>query len=129
MGAADLGIVVGSRTNLTISFWRRPLPSSFETYYIVNSFRVAAERPFLRQLMVGVSFVHSRNRYGDVLPFATEDEIRKDQRYILEAYLDWFVHPRVAVRLAGGRQQRVSNFEDTEFSAGAATIGLRLGWF
>jgi hypothetical protein len=130
VGAADLGIGVGARTNVTFTFWRRPLPSSFPTYYIVNSFRVGAERPFLREFMVGLSLLYSRSAYGDVLPIeGEEDRIRRDSRYLLEAYFDWFVHPRVAIRVAGGHQQRVSNFEDTEFKASAATIGLRLGWF
>ena len=130
VGAAEAGIGVGARTQLTFSFWRRPLPSSFDTYYIVNSFRVGAERPFLREFMVGLSFLHSRSQYGDVLPLeGEEDQIRKDRRYVLEAYLDWFVHPRVAIRVAGGHQQRVSNADHSEFEASAASVGLRLGWF
>jgi len=127
VGAADLAIGVGARTNLTFQVWRRPLPSNFDTYYIVNSFRMGVERPFLRQFMAGLSAQYSRSEYGDL--FEGETEIRKDHRYLLEAYFDWFVHPRVAIRLAGGHQERVSSFDDNDFKASAATIGLRLGWF
>ena len=129
VGAADLAIGVGARTNLKFNVWRRPLPSNFDTYYIVNSFRMGVERPFLRQFMAGLSAQYSRSEYGDLLPIEGETEIRKDQRYLLEAYFDWFVHPRVAIRIAGGHQERMSSFDDSDFKASAATVGLRLGWF
>jgi len=131
VGAADLAIGIGARTNLTLNVWRRPLPSNFNTYYIVNSFRVAVERPILRSFVAGVSVAHLRSQYGDLLIVdgVEDDEIRKDQRYLLEAYFDWFVHPRVAIRVAGGHQQRVSNADHSEFEASAASVGLRLGWF
>lgn len=131
VGAADIAIGIGTRTNLTVAFWRRPLPSNFNTYYIVNSLRMGVERPFLREFMAGVSLVYARSQYGDVLTIGgvVEDEIRKDQRFVLEAYLDWFIHPRVAIRVAAGHQQRLSSSEGNDFEANAVTVGLRLGWF
>jgi hypothetical protein len=131
VGAADLAIGIGARTNLTFNFWRRPLPSNFPTYYIVNSLRMGVERPFLREFMAGVSLVYARSQYGDVLIIdgTPENEIRKDQRFVVEAYLDWFVHPRIAIRVAGGHQQRVSSSEGSGYTASAVSVGLRLGWF
>jgi hypothetical protein len=134
LGAADLALLVGGRTKVTFNFWRRPLPSNFDTYYIVNSLRIGAERPFLRVFSGGVSLVHSRSEYGDLLPLLDENdeletEIRKDVRYLLEAYLDWFIHPRLALRLTGGHQQRLSTASSSEFEANAVAVLLRLGWF
>lgn len=130
VGTFNLGMMVGSRTRLALALWRRPLPSSFPTYYIVNSLQVGLERPFLREFMVGTILQYSRNQYGDPLPLPDdEDKIRRDQRFGLEGYVDWIAHPRLAVRLAAGYQHRDSNFEDTNFSAAAGSIGLRLGWF
>ena len=126
---ATLGLAVGGRTRLTALLWRRPLPSNFPTYYIVNSLRISAERNVARNVMGGVGFEHYRNQYLDPLPSDQGEEIRKDQRYIVEGYLEWAVHPRLAFRLAGGHEQRVSNFPDSEYDTTGASFGLRLGWF
>jgi hypothetical protein len=128
VGAANFALRVGGRTSVGFSLVRRPLPSSFPTYYIINSLRITAERPFLREFQVGLALDLASNQYGDIL-FEGETEIRKDQRYAVEAYFDWVLHPRFAIRVAAGHQRRESNFDGAEFTATAASIGFRLGWF
>ena len=127
VGTASTSLKLGGRTWVNAVLWRRPLPSFFPTYYIVNSLRVSVERSWLRNLKVGVGVEHSRNQYLDRL--GAEEEIRKDQRYLWEAYFDWFVHPQLAVRLAAGGQRRDSTVPTAEFDSTGATLGVRVGWF
>ena len=126
VGSADVAILVASRTNLVITLRRRPWASQFDTYYIVNSLIVRAERPFMREFMVGVQVEHARNRYGEPIDMVT---LRKDRRYGLEAYFDWLVHPRMSVRVGAAHVQRNSNDPVAEYEANAITAGVRLGWF
>jgi len=129
VGLANVTLNLGGRTWLNAVLWRRPLPSNFPTYYIVNSLRVSVERNWVRNMKAGIAVEHSRNRYLDPLPIDEGQEIREDQRYLWEGYLDWSVHPQLAVRLTAGRQRRDSNFPQIEYSATGAALGLRLGWF
>jgi hypothetical protein len=127
VGQANLLLPIGGRTTVDIRLLRQPLPSNFNTYYIINSLRVTLERPFLREFQVGLGFEHFRNQYGDRLQ--GEPDIRKDQRYGVQAYVDWILHPRFAIRATVGHQRRESNREFAMFDATGATIGFRLGWF
>lgn len=129
VGQAQMSLAVGARTRLTAFLWRRPLPSNFPTYYIVNSLRVSAERNVARNITGGVGFEHYRNQYLDPLPTDEGQEIRKDQRYIVEGYLDWALHPRLSLRFSAGHEERVSNFPDNEYATSGVSFGLRMGWF
>jgi len=141
VGRANVTLLVGGRTRVSASLWRRPLPSNFDTYYIVNSVRVSAQRNVARNVVGGVGLEAWRNGYLDPVPtnvlvdvggipqVATVFQDREDQRLLLEGYLEWFPHPRVGIRLAAAHQDRNSNIPQSEFSTTGASLGLRLGWF
>ncbi len=136
VGSADASIRVAPRTSLSLVLWRRPLPSAFPTYYIVNLFQVGVERPFMREFMVGARLAYSYNKYGDEIVDSAGNPlpgcsapVRKDHRGLVEGYFDWRIHPRFAIRVAAGRQRRVSNCASAEFEANAISTGIRLGWF
>jgi len=155
VGRANVNVVVGGRTRVTGVLWRRPLPSNFDTYYIVNSLRVSAERSVARNVSGGVAVELWRNGYLDPVPATVLDPDvdpvavpcqcltapvdRTDQRLWLEGYLEWLPNPRVGIRLAARREQRNSNavplspdqqiLQDVDFTATGVSLALRLGWF
>lgn len=130
VGQAQWSLRVGSRTRVELNANRRPLPSSFPTYYIVNELRVRADREWLRYSRAGVELLYSRNRYGEPLPLTgCGDQIRRDTRWLVEAFMDWLVSSKFGFRMAAAHYERGSNCAAADYSANSLTAGITLGWF
>jgi len=130
VGQLQWRLRAGTRSHLELLVNRRPLPSSFPTYYIVNEIRVRADREWLRYSRAGFDLLYSRNRYGEPLPQTTcGDTVRKDNRWSLEAFMDWLVARRFGFRVAAAHFERDSNCPGASYTADTLTAGLTLGWF
>jgi len=127
VGAASWRLSLGTKSTMEIDMQRRPLPSNFETYYIINELRLKFARRWLRRSRFGLNLLASVNRYGDLI--GGEPELRRDQRQSVEGYLDWFFRGKIGVRVALARQRRRSNFAAVGYDATVLTTGFRVGWF
>jgi hypothetical protein len=136
VGTAQWRLPIGTRTFVDFGFDRRPLPSTFDTYYIVNELRTRAEGAGFRNARVGANLILGRNRYGSVIDDEDNDfqddscegQIRKDSRFLLEGYLNWVIHPRVAFQLTAARTSRGSNCNWAEYNANVVTTSFIFGW-
>ena len=129
VGSAAMRVNLGQRTRIDLTATRRPLPSSFDTYFLVNEARVQLSRDWLYNSTVGVDVVLGRNGYGAPVPIVgCETTVRRDTRLDFGANVEWKFHPRAAVRLAGSLIRRNSSCEAAEHEANQASAGLRLGW-
>ena len=132
----EIALPVGPQTSLRLNLSRRPYPSTYATYYLTNYVRAAAERTW-RLSRVGVEASFSYNAYGGpLLDTVTGDpatscglEIRRDQFVGLGSYLDWLLHPRLALRVAADHQQRKSSCGGGDYDATRVFTGIRFGWF
>jgi hypothetical protein len=133
VGAARFRFSFGPRTHLDLGVDRRPLPSSFDTYYLVNDLRAEVRRLWLRSSEVGINLFLSRAEYGDILTRFGEpicgEEIRVDRRRGLEAFVDWSVAQRMGFRVTAGRLRRTSNCEGAGYTANEVSIGVNFGWY
>lgn len=130
VGQVQWRLRAGARSHVELLVNRRPLPSSFPTYYIVNEFRVRADREWLQYSRAGVDLLYSRNRYGEPIPdTGCGDAVRKDNRWSLEAFMDWLVARRFGFRVAAAHYERSSNCPGASYSANTLTAGMTLGWF
>jgi hypothetical protein len=130
VGQANWRLRVGGRSHLEVGWQRRPLPSSFSTYYVINEFRVRADREWLVYSRAGLDLLYSKNKYGEPLPnTACSDFIREDRRWKAEAYVDWLVHRKFGFRVAVGHHERTSNCQGSDYKANMVTTGMTLGWF
>lgn len=135
-GAGSWVFNVAGNGRLSLAVDRRPLPSNFNTYYLVNQLRLGYERQWLRRARYGVNLLLGYNRYGGLL---TDDrgepladcglEIRKDRLQRLEGRLEWFAHPRVGFQVRAGYDRRGSNCDAADFDATVVSTGVRIGWF
>ena len=145
VGTVTWRLPVGSASNLSLSAIRRPLSSFYNTYYLVNELRARFDRPLGQLSRYGVSTLFSRNRYGDVVVDTvtgfnagrcvanTElpEIIRKDSRKQIEGFWEWFIKPRMGLRLTAGHNRRDSNC-DTGFGSYVSNslgVTFKLGWF
>ncbi|HKQ61772.1 MAG TPA: hypothetical protein VJS92_10795, partial [Candidatus Polarisedimenticolaceae bacterium] len=117
-------------TRLDLGLERRPLPSSFETYYLINEFRTQLERDWLRDSRYGIRLLLSRNYYGDPtsLPGCQTTD-RVDSRVEAAAYLSWRIHSRIALDWSATRYERNSNCQLADYGATVLSVAARLGWF
>jgi len=125
MGAARFRLALGSKTFLDLRAQRTPLPSNFETYYIINELRVDVERRWLRRSLYGFRALVSRNGYGDGDPRV---DGRTDRRRVLEGFMDWFFHRRASLRFSAGHYRRRSNVQIADYNANVVTAGIRYGY-
>jgi hypothetical protein len=131
VGLANFQFVLGSRSLLAISLDRRPLPSFYNTYYIINVLRTRLERLWPRGSSVGISTIVSRNKYGDPLEGVCGGDaavFRVDKRLTVDAYADWKFHKLAGLRLSASHWQRNSNCELTDYKANILSAGVVLGW-
>lgn len=121
-----LRLTVGAKSGITFGFVRRPLPSNFETYYIINELRVEADRRWLRSSRFGVRALYSRNSYGD-----EDNDVkgREDTRVRLETYVDWFFHSKIGIRVSASHTRRRSSTNVADYDATVVSSGFRFGWF
>jgi hypothetical protein len=129
VGELNWSLSVGARSSLELSLLRRPLPSTFPTYYLIDELRVNAERPWRQYSSMGLSVLLSRNTYGDAVAVSCNGEIRQDNRWEAEAYLDWLIHRKFGFRVAAAHYERTSNCDLADFKANVVTTGLTMGWF
>jgi hypothetical protein len=134
VGSVQWRVPVGSTSFVDLAFDRRPLPSTFDTYYIVNELRTRAEGDGFRNSRVGVSMILGRNRYGSVLntddfnDISCAGEIRQDDRYQVEGYLNWVIHPRVGFQFTAGHTSRGSNCDNATYDANVVATSFVFGW-
>jgi hypothetical protein len=132
----EIAIPVGARTSVRLNLARRPYPSTYDTYYMTNYLRAAAERVF-RLSRVGIETVFSYNAYGGPLLDPTTGEpattcgleTRRDQYLGVGSYMDWLLHPRLALRVAADHRTRESSCGGGDYDATEVFTGVRFGWF
>jgi len=134
---------VGGLSNMDVSLNRRPLSSIYNTYYIVNELRVRFDHRFREVSRWGVNLLASSNRYGDIVrttptgfaPFCDEDLdgasdfIRRDRGRQVEGFWEWFIQPRVALRMAATHRRRNSNCDDVSYRSNGLSMTFKVGWF
>ena len=137
-GAAFTGLVfdgrwrtqLSPRTNVDVAARRIPLPSAFDTYYIINELRTGLAHLWRRLLTVGGNVRLSANRYGDEIPLSgCSDLIRRDMVYDVEGYVDIAPTQMYRFRVSVARLQRDSNCPTSVYTANVVTAGFRFGWF
>lgn len=130
----EIALPIGPRTAVRLNLSRRPYPSTYDTYYLTNYVRAAAERIW-RLSRLGLEASFSYNAYGGPLledGVATTGcglEIRRDRFVGVGSYLDWLLHPRLALRVAADHQQRESSCGGGDYDATEVFTGIRFGWF
>lgn len=131
---------VGGVTNMEVSMRRRPLSSSFNTYFIINELRVSFDRRLLDISRYGFATLYARNRYGAIIDntltgigsvgnCGDPPQIRRDKRKQIEGFWEWLIQPRMALRLTAGHNRRDSNCPGTEYVSNEVGLSFRLGWF
>jgi len=145
VGSLTWRIPVGGVTNMSVSANRRPTSSlSYNTYYLINELRVRFDRPLAEISRYGVSALLSNNRYGAILDEVLVGDrgveacdvdgfevIRKDRRNQIEGFWEWFIQPRMALRMTAGHSRRDVNCDSDVGSYVSNTVGVsfKLGWF
>ena len=129
VGSAQWRISPGSRTSIILGWWRRPLPSFFDTYYLVNELRVRFDRKWLKFSSAGIDLRLSRNQYGDPVFCGAslcnrEDEFRRGEAYFVLA-----PHRRLGFRFSIFHQRRDSNAGFADFNNTMVSLGVITGWF
>ena len=129
---------VGGGSNTNVSLTRRPLSSSFNTYYIINELKVLFDRRFKETSRYGISLLASTNRYGDIVTTTAtgfqagavcNDIIRSDQRQQILGFWDWFLQSRVALRMTATHNRRNSNCDLADYRSTALGMTFKVGWF
>lgn len=129
-GQAGWRLRLGDRTDIVLGAYRQPLPSGFNTYYIVNELRAELQRDLFQRGRLGLVTRLGRNEYGKLIDQAGCDQIhRKDNRLDVEGEFTWLVHPRIGLQLAALHERRGSNCEINDYRAMQLGAGLVLGWF
>jgi hypothetical protein len=129
-GYANWALKIGGRSSLVLSAGHATLPTT-TNFYVNTVFRAEFSRKWFQHSTVGINTILSSNRYG---ARQSDDFVRQDYRYELEARLDWLLHERFGFVLAGRYSERESN-NDPQFgdiySYQGAQISLYLaaGWF
>jgi hypothetical protein len=130
VGEARLRMALGPRMVLELSGQRRPLASSFDTFYTNSEFGAKLERQWTRLLKVGLDATFAENAYGeDTLQVDCQGRVRRDTRLGVEGFVDWSLHPRLAIRLGAEQTDRDSNCDQSRYEATSGYLGLRMGWF
>ena len=130
VGQFQLSAWLGTRTEMTVEARRRALPSSFPTYYVLNEFRVSADRQWLQYSKAGFEAVYSQNDYADPIPGTScTGDRRRDRRWEAEAFVDWLFHRYAGLRVSAKRAGRNSNCAGSDYDANVVFAGLTLGWF
>lgn len=125
---------LGESSKFRFSLTRRPLPSSFDTYYIINELRGQFDHEWAPDMRVGARAVFSVNRYGGPIVLVSgsidcSTFVREDQRYDVEGYVDLVFQQHYGLRLSATRQQRLSNCDLSEYTANIVSAGFRVGWY
>jgi hypothetical protein len=128
VGHGRMRLNFGSRTELSISLDRRVLPSNFPTYYINNALRFEIDRTWLRFSKVGFRLNLSRNGYGDPIPGFCGDLIRKDNRWMVDAHMQWMIHRLIGLQVSASHWRRESNCSTSDYEANVISAGIGLGW-
>lgn len=136
VGSFEYRLRISGLLDIVFSGQRHPLPSNFDTYYLINEFKVDLERKWQQFTRVGLNMLYSANSYGDLLrnrdgsPLADcSDFIRKDDRYRVEGYARWSVGDMMALRISAARQSRRSNCDISEYEANVLSANVEFGWF
>ena len=136
VGSFEYRLRISGTLDMVFAGQRRPLPSNFDTYYLINEFTVDLERKWQQYTRVGIKMLYSANSYGDLLrnrdgtPLADcSDFIRKDDRYRVEGYARWSVGDLMALRVSASRQSRNSNCDISEYEANILSANVEFGWF
>jgi hypothetical protein len=119
----------GGQSSMALSLSRRPLPSSFDTFYVTNQFRLIAEHGFRPQVKVALLAGVRQNQYADEIPQLTCDGLRQDWTWDAGFRASWGLHPLIQFSLAGAHEERTSNCERVDYVSNSANLGIRLGWF
>ncbi len=125
VGQAHWNLKVGVNSNLWLGIFRRPLPSSFSTYYVNNIIRASFESEWRRNVLLRAETNWTYNRYeiGD-------DGCRLEDE-ILDAELGatWVIQRRVGFDLSTGHYRRSSNCDSVDSDSTTFNATLKVGWF
>lgn len=137
---------VGGSTDFEVGMTRRPVSSFFNTYYINSELRTRFSRTALGNSRYGLTLVAARADYRDDLLIAQRNpslpgnplvlipalgcsDVRQDDRFETEAYWEWYVQPRVALRVRANHNRLDSNCSLASFTSTGAGVLMRVGWF
>lgn len=134
VGYGQWQVNLGGKSTVNLSFDRRPLPSGFPTYYLINEFRADFSREWMVGSDLGLALLLAQNRYGDTVNIFDgttdcRDFVREDRRVGVQAYGEWRVHERIGLRLSAGHVRRSSNCAISEYDATVISSGFSFGWF
>jgi hypothetical protein len=147
VGNVTWRLPVGSASQLSVSAGRQPTASlAFDTYYVNNIMRVRFDRPAFQASRYGAVTLFAKGRYGapftallvdptrTVLPCSETvlgDIIRRDTRKQIEGFWEWFIQPRMALRMTAGHYRRDTNCDNGIGSYVSNSVGMtfRVGWF
>jgi len=127
VAAVNWGLALGGRTALAVDVVRRPLPSSFDTYYINNALRVDLSRRWLRfrSRATGRATV---NDYAEATA-GCGGRSREDVTLGVEARQGLIVHERMEIGVGAFYERRSSNCDVSDFTANGVDVGVTVGWF
>jgi hypothetical protein len=144
-GFARWNLPLGGRSSLSMLLSRRPLPSSYPTYYISNQFRSVAERGFRPDVKLGLILGISNNRYADEIIFRNCDDVgapsecqpsrlvcdglRNDVTWDAGFRASWEVHNMFELNLTGKHEKRNSNCENSDYNSDSINLGFKVGWY
>ena len=128
---------VGGATAFDLSLTRRPIASYFNTHYVNSQLRLNFSRRALQSARYGVALTVGRADYADELTDPNSGNpalnclgiIRVDDRTQVEAYWEWFVHSRAALRLRGNHNRFDSNCDLASYDSSGVGMLVRVGWF
>ncbi len=123
-GQAQWSLALGADSDLSIGVFRRPLPSSFSTYYINNIIRTEFESGLRRNLSVRAGMSLTYNRYEDLGSCRLEDNI-----YDGEVGATWQIQRRVGFDLSAEHNRRSSNCDTVDSRSTTLNATLKVGWF
>ncbi len=123
-GQAQWTLALGADSDLTIGIFRRPLPSSFSTYYVNNIVRTGFESDLRRNLSVRAELGLTLNRYEDLGACRLEDSI-----YDGEVGATWQIQRRVGFDLSAAHNRRSSNCDTVDSRSTTLNATLKVGWF
>lgn len=150
VGRIHWGLPIGGLSNMAITLDRRPLSSIFNTYYIINEVRVRFDRRFRGVSRWGVNLLASSNGYGDIVkesvtggftldcidpaaPVAPGADpvliVRHDRGQRVEGFWEWFIQPRITLRMAATHNRRNSNCDQLSFRSNGLSMTFKVGWF
>ncbi len=125
VGRVQWTLALGAESDLSMTFFRRPLPSSSSTYYVNNILRTTFESEWRRNLFIRSELDLTFNRYE------IDDEFCRREDEVIDAGIGatWVIRRRVGFDLSAGHYRRSSNCDSNDSESTTFNATLKVGWF